>query len=228
MCCRRIFIFFKTRINYSCKLIGLDIDNSLLKKARKKVKNVIFLKLNILKRDKKYKNFSDISICTGVISIFDDFYKVINNLIFFTKKSLKKDRPGGGVIILHFLSNDFNFDVNIKYSSSIFSKNFENYNRDKFTKFSKKNFSFYKKYLNKNRLFQSGWNVLSKASMKNYLEYHPQVKKFTFHDFKINRNISPHKEDPIRSWTFKYNNNRTEITNGLGLIQKHCFAIIEL
>lgn len=206
-CAAGEFLFFlKSRINYNCKLIGFDHNNSLIQKAKNKVKNIIFLKKNILKLDKKYKNFSDISICIGVISIFDDFYKVINNLIFFTKKGIDQE----GFIILHFLSNDFNFDVNIKYSSSISKKNF-----------------FHNKYSDKNRIFQSGWNVLSKTTISNFLEYHPKVKKFTFHDFKINKNIRGNKEDPIRSWTIKYNN-RIRITNGLGFIQNHCFVIIEL
>jgi ubiquinone/menaquinone biosynthesis C-methylase UbiE len=89
-CAAGEFLFFlRNKFNFNYKLIGFDINNLLLKKARKKVKNVDFIKQDLLKKNKKYKNFSYISTCIGVMTIFDDFYKVINNLIYYTKKKVE-------------------------------------------------------------------------------------------------------------------------------------------
>ena len=89
------FLFFlKTKPLSNCKLYGFDIHNFLIKKARKKVDNVNFSRLNLNLKKKKYQNFFDISICTGVLSIFDDFYNIIDNLIYYTKKRDERERGG--------------------------------------------------------------------------------------------------------------------------------------
>jgi 2-polyprenyl-3-methyl-5-hydroxy-6-metoxy-1,4-benzoquinol methylase len=82
----------------------------LLRKAKKNVKDVNFIKKSVLSDFNKYKNKYDILTCIGVISIFNNFEKPIKNLIKITKP--------GGKIFLQALINDFPIDVNIKYSKS--------------------------------------------------------------------------------------------------------------
>ena len=128
---------------------------------------------------------------------------------------------------MHFLSNDFNFDINVKVASSVLHKDVLGKNSDSVINTSKKMiFSDRNKFLINSRAWEAGWNILSKSTIKSYLEAHPKVRKISFYDFKINRNVKQ-KNDHLRAWTFKYNNRR-EIINGLGLIQKHCFVVMEL
>jgi ubiquinone/menaquinone biosynthesis C-methylase UbiE len=109
-CAAGEFLYHLRKNLQHVKLYGFDFHNLLLRKAKKKVKDVNFIKKSILSDFNKYKNKYDISTCLGVISIFDNFEKPLKNLIKITKP--------GGKIYLQALINDFPIDVNIKYSKS--------------------------------------------------------------------------------------------------------------
>jgi SAM-dependent methyltransferase len=197
-CAAGEFLFYlRNKLNPNYELFGFDYKNDLLKKARFKLKNFNFKQLNILNKRKKYKNFSKLSFCIGVLQIFDNFHEAMNNLIYYTDKK--------GIIVLHFLSNKYNFDANIKYSKSVISG---------------------KKFNYKQRIWESGWNIISKATINNFLKKHHRVNKFHFKDFKIKKNLKKQK-DSMRSWTINVKNKK-EIINGLGIIQNHSFVIINL
>lgn len=175
------------------KIFGCDNNKALLDKAKRKIKNVFFFKKDITK--KTHKNFSDLSITIGTMSIFDDFSKIISNLIYSTKKE--------GVLALHFLSNDYDVDINVKYANSVTLGKFANQHK--------------KKYLDKNRTWESGWNVFSKSTIANFLKENPRVKSFYFKDFLIKCNLKKNKQDHLRSWTVNINN-RKKIINSLGIV----------
>ena len=102
--------FFLKKTFKNSHVFGYDILKPLIDKARKKVKNVKFIHGSILNKDLCKLSTHDISISMGVLSIFDSFEKIVNNLIYWTKPK--------GKIYLHSFFNDYPFDVNIKYSSS--------------------------------------------------------------------------------------------------------------
>jgi len=203
-CAAGEFLFYlRNKLDFNYKLYGFDYKNELLRKAREKIKNVNFKQLNILNKKKSIKNFSKISFCIGVLSIFDNFNQALNNLIYYTDKK--------GIIILHFLSNKNNFDAIIKYSESVISEGKRKPDE---------------KFNHRKRIWQSGWNIISKTTINNFLKRHPRVNNFYFKDFKIKSNLKK-KKDPMRSWTININNQK-EIINGLGIIQNHSFVVINL
>ena len=89
---------------------GYDLLKELIAKAKHEVPNVAFHVGSITDRALCKANHSDYTLCTGVVSIFDSFEPVIDNLICWTK-------PGGHVF-LHGLFNNYPVDVNIKYNLS--------------------------------------------------------------------------------------------------------------
>ena len=101
--------FFKKNLKDS-EIIGYDVLRPLIQKAKKEVKNVKFVCGSVLHKKLSKVNSNDISICIGVLSIFDSFEIFLNNLIHWTK-------PKGRIYINTFF-NKYPFDVNIKYSSS--------------------------------------------------------------------------------------------------------------
>jgi len=101
--------FFKKNFK-AAEIIGYDILQPLIHKARKEVKNVKFVCGSVLNRKISKFNSNDVSICIGVLSIFDSFEIFFNNLIHWTKPK--------GRIYVHSFFNEYPFDINIKYSSS--------------------------------------------------------------------------------------------------------------
>ena len=89
---------------------GYDLLGELIAKAIHEVPNVEFHVGSITDRLLCKPNRSDYTLCTGVLSIFDSFEPIIENLLYWTK-------PGGRVF-LHGLFNNYPVDVNIKYNLS--------------------------------------------------------------------------------------------------------------
>ena len=76
-------------------LSGIDFSRDLLKIARKKVPNAKFKICDLRKKITLKKKF-DICTCLGTLSIFDNIFVIINNLINLVKK-------GGELIFLNLL-----------------------------------------------------------------------------------------------------------------------------
>ena len=92
------------------ELNGFDISQEMIEYAKKKLTNtslfVSDLGDDFKYKDKKIKK-SDIVICSGVLSIFDDYKKIINNLIISTNKN--------GIVIIHGQINPDPVDVIMRY-----------------------------------------------------------------------------------------------------------------
>lgn len=93
-----------------CSISGFDLLPELISKAIQKVDRVSFYQADVLKQDSAPKDCADIVTCTGVLSIFDTFEKLIDNLIAWAKP--------GGTVFLHSLFNTFPFDVQVHYNPS--------------------------------------------------------------------------------------------------------------
>ena len=135
------------------KIYGYDTLSNLLRKAKKNVPQVKFVKGSILKKKTCKKNSFDVVTAIGVLSIFDSFEETINNLIYWTKPK--------GKILLHALINEHPVDVNIRYSHSknwkyekpkFWERGWNIYSKEKIKKFLKnkkiKKFKFNKFTLN--------------------------------------------------------------------------------
>ena len=156
---------------------GTDVRQDLLDKAIKNnSQKITFFKSDISGKVSMKKKY-DIIICAGVLAIFDDQKKVLNNL----KKYLKKQ----GQIYLFGNFNKYPYDVYIKYKDLKKNKN----------------------------VFQSGWNVWSLLSIKNFFK----SKKIEIKPFNIKKKINQ-KPDLVRSWTIKIKN-KNHFTNGLSVVQ---------
>jgi len=77
----------------------------------------------------------------------------------------------------------------------------------------------------KNSQWQSGWNCFSMKTFEKYLEK-SNVKNYTFHDFNIEIDIPKHEDDPLRSWTFDYNDGSKGVINGAMILHK--FMLLEV
>lgn len=89
---------------------GYDLLPELIEKARHVVPQAKFFVGSITDSNLCVKGHADFTLCTGVLSIFDAFEPIIDNLLKWTK-------PGGHVF-LQGLFNDWPVDVNIKYNMS--------------------------------------------------------------------------------------------------------------
>lgn len=186
--------FFKSKFKKS-QITGYDVLKPLIEKAKKKVKNVKFICGSVLNRKISKANSNDISICIGVLSIFDAFETFFDNLIFWTKPK--------GKIYVHTFFNKYPIDLNIKYS---FSENWVN---------------------KKPKFWESGYNIFSKNTISKFLKKKKEIKSFKFHKFSMNKKLKKNVKDPLRAWTIKINN-KSEVTNGLNMIQTFYFIEINL
>ncbi len=94
----------------SSRIEGYDLLEELLVKARRMVPAAVFHGGSVLDHSICPAGHADFSLCVGVLSIFDTFEPLIENLLSWTK-------PGGHVF-LQGLFNDHPVDVNVKYSLS--------------------------------------------------------------------------------------------------------------
>ena len=142
-------------------LTGIDVDKDLLNIAKKTCpKNIKFEQMNVLKLKKKIKKY-DIIVISGVLSIFEDAEKILNNL-------LKILKPKGLVYIFESL-NLYSYNLQIKATTYKKRKkiiwNKYMYSKDFFNRFANKHkmkCSFFPVRLNINlkkdkKNLQYGW-----------------------------------------------------------------------
>lgn len=73
--------------------------------------------------------------------------------------------------------------------------------------------------------WQPGWNCFSMASVGSFLEQQG-VRDYRFHDFTIGIDVPKNPDDPLRSWSFKYEDGSRGIINGSRML--HDFKLLEV
>ncbi|WP_367606892.1 class I SAM-dependent methyltransferase [Legionella sp. W05-934-2] len=73
--------------------------------------------------------------------------------------------------------------------------------------------------------WEKGWNIYSQETLSEILQN--RCKELSFHPFKINFDL-PQRDDKIRTWTMKTENNDRQLTNGLKLLVDHYLIKIVL
>ena len=108
-----------------------------------------------------------------------------------------------GLIIINNMWNSFPIDLNIKIrrSSSVKKDNYMNW--------------------------ESGWNMISVATMSKYLDEHKKVKKFTFRNWHMDIDLKKKNSNLMRAWTIKNSKNQRVHFNGIGREIDKKFLIIE-
>ena len=167
------------------KIEGYELLPMLVDKAKFMVPSAVFKQGSVINKDTCVASHSDFTTSLGVLSIFDSFETVLENLIYWTKSE--------GEIFVHSLFNDFDVDVNIKYNLS-------------------------KEYPLK--ILESGSNIFSKKTISKYLNKRMDIKSFQYFDYDIDVDLLKH-QDQLRSWTFKDENGKRYVTNGLSILQPH-------
>jgi SAM-dependent methyltransferase len=155
------------------RLLGLEILKPLVDMSKKKLfnYNIKIIQGSIFKKKNLSKINSNITVTCGVLPIFDNYKKFIENLIHITKKK--------GRIYIASLFNDFPIDVFVKYK---LSKNFKKNSLEAgWNIFSKKTVS---KYLSKNKNIKKYF--FSDFSLKKELKFkkNDPVRSWTFKDSK--------------------------------------------
>ena len=89
------------------KITAFDLRQDLVDKAKANVDDVEFFVANIFNHYAVQPESFDLIFCSGVLSIFDDFRPIIDNLMSWKSST--------GVVVLHGLFNNYPVDVNIKY-----------------------------------------------------------------------------------------------------------------
>lgn len=106
-CAAGEFLYYLRHLRPDLKLTGYDLLPELLEKARSQVDDAEFIQGSVLDPTMAETGGADVSFCTGVHTIFDDFDRLFDNLIRWT-------RPGGRVYVFSFF-NDDPINVLIKY-----------------------------------------------------------------------------------------------------------------
>ena len=164
---------------------GYELLPQLVEKAKSMVPGAVFQQGSVTEKETCMSSHSDFTTLVGVLSIFDSFEPVIENLIYWTKNQ--------GEIFIHSLFNNFDVDVNIKYNHS------SEYPLE---------------------VLESGWNIFSKKTISKYLSSRSDIKSFHFYDFDIDVDLFK-QNDQLRSWTFKDDMGKRQVTNGLCILQPH-------
>ena len=87
-----------------------DINKSFLQVAKKKVKNTKFIRLDLIKKNKKFKKNFDITFSLGTSPHFKSIKKYLSSLIFYTKNK--------GIIVIESIFNNYDLDVLVKHKYS--------------------------------------------------------------------------------------------------------------
>jgi SAM-dependent methyltransferase len=74
--------------------------------------------------------------------------------------------------------------------------------------------------------WQAGWNCISIKSVTRYAKK-LGITSVNFEEFKINMDLPRHPDDPLRSWTFRYEDGSRGIINGSGMLHRLFLATIE-
>lgn len=172
---------------------GYEYVDALLEKAKKNVDGVEFKLGDLNNINTSEENSNDFSLSVGVLPIFECFKNPLNNMIYWTKSK--------GVIFIHSLFNEYDFDVFIKYNHS------KDYNKD---------------------FRETGWNIFSKKSISKFLDTNDKVLSHSFIDFTLDFSLDKQQDDYLRSWTFKNQVGSRLITNGLCLLQPHSVLKIHI
>ena len=72
---------------------------------------------------------------------------------------------------------------------------------------------------------ETGWNMISQATVSAFLKVHPAVAEHRFVPFSIGIDLAP-QDDPLRSWTEKIQTGERLIVNGSGLL--HDFNVLQI
>lgn len=109
-----LIYFLKKKLGNKIQFYGFDIRQDLLNKAKKKLPDVHFKKVDITKKIKISEKF-DIIICAGIICIFDEL-----NIFFKNLKQISK--PNNRIFIFDKL-NEYDFNVFNKYKDINLKRN---------------------------------------------------------------------------------------------------------
>jgi SAM-dependent methyltransferase len=73
---------------------------------------------------------------------------------------------------------------------------------------------------------EEGWNMISQATVSEFLKDHPRVAEHRFVKFNIDLDLAQRVDDPLRTWTFKDEQGVRHIINGIGLV--HDFHALQI
>ncbi len=124
--------FLKTKTTNST-FYGLDIMKSLLRRAMENLPNENFKCGSVLDKNLYNKNSFDKIFLNGVLTIFDNFEPVFNNMINWTKK--------GGYVYVFGMFNPYPIDVLVKhklsenYSANIYEEGWNNHSIESVSNF---------------------------------------------------------------------------------------------
>jgi SAM-dependent methyltransferase len=93
----------------SSEVVGIEYLEELLSKAEKDFPNVRFIRGDVTVKSSVEQKF-DVITMLGVLGLFDNFEKVLTNVLSWLKPK--------GKLVLHSMVSEFDVDVFIKYSSS--------------------------------------------------------------------------------------------------------------
>lgn len=135
-CAAGEFLYYLKKKRPGNEYVGTDIRLDLLKKAKKFLPTIKFLKKSVLKKKSFPAKIFHKSFLCGVHPIFDEFEKCFSNLIYWTKNA--------GEIFIFDMFNPYPVDVLIKYRNSTDYNKRKNYESG-WNNFSRKSVSIFLK-----------------------------------------------------------------------------------
>lgn len=174
-------------------LAGVDVMPALVARARKEIPGAQFFVGDLYTGKGLPKQKFDALFLVGVHSIFDEVGPWLDNLLRMLK-------PGGRAYVFGmFNPEEVDVLVRVRYAGLPTGK------------------------AGKKNPWQSGWNMVSERTVRDYLG--TKGYSATFHPFTLPIDL-PKQKDPLRSWTFKLKNDKRIIVNGTQVL--HHFSLLEI
>ena len=186
-CATGDFLWFMGENFPDAKLVGVDIDDELIQRARGEVPNADFIRANIIE-DKLDQRF-DLIFMLGVHMIFDEIEEWLDPMVGLLK------RQKNSTVNIFGMFNPEDLDVIIRSRSS-----------------------------SSDGPWETGWNVVSKKSVRDYCEN--KGWECSFKDFQIEIDIEKNESDPLRGYTLMMKDDRRLVVNGLQLVQQFSLMIL--
>ena len=192
-CATGDFLYYLHKSFPHATLVGVDVMPALIARAKREVPGAQCVVGDIYTAKGLPKQKFDAVFLVGVHSIFDEIGPWMQNLLHLLK-------PGGRAYVFGmFNPEEVDMLVRVRYAGLPAGRTGE-----------------------KNP-WQSGWNMLSERTVRDYLKKKGYSAKF--YPFTIPIDLSKQK-DPLRSWTFTQEGGKRTIVNGTQIL--HHFSLLEI
>lgn len=192
-CATGDFLYYLHQCFPKAELVGIDTVPSLVARAKQEVPEAQFFVGDLYTGKGLPEQKFDAVFLVGVHSIFDEVKPWMDNL-------LRMLAPGARAYVFGMFNPEgVDVLVRVRYAGLSAGK------------------------AGRKNPWQSGWNMVSERTVRDYL--HTKKYSTKFYPFTLPIDL-PKQKDPLRSWTFKLQSGKRAIVNGTQVL--HHFSLLEI